>query len=74
MNREQVEAIKRSFEPGVRVKLKKLNGDWICPKEGDEGTVTAVDDAGTIHVNWDNGFRLGLMPDVDEFDVIIGKE
>ena len=38
---------------------------------GLEGTVSFVDDAGTVHVEWDNGSRLGLCPDDgDRFEVI----
>lgn len=28
---------------------------------GDEGVVTLVDSLGTVHVDWDNGIKLGLM-------------
>jgi hypothetical protein len=28
---------------------------------GTEGTVSAVDDLGTVHVNWDDGGRLGMV-------------
>jgi Domain of unknown function (DUF4314) len=30
-------------------------------RPGTLGTVTLVDDAGTIHVEWDDGRRLGLV-------------
>lgn len=30
---------------------------------GDAGKVIAVDDAGTLHVKWDSGRTLGLVPD-----------
>lgn len=28
---------------------------------GAEGTVATVDDLGTVHVNWDDGGRLGMV-------------
>lgn len=28
---------------------------------GDKGTVTGVDDIGTIHVKWDHGGSLGIV-------------
>ncbi|MDQ7877313.1 DUF4314 domain-containing protein [Microbacterium sp. QXD-8] len=31
------------------------------------GVVTGVDDAGTVHVAWDDGSTLGLIPGVDEW-------
>jgi len=34
---------------------------------GDRGTVYRVDDAGTVHVRWDNGSGLGLVPGEDSW-------
>ena len=31
------------------------------------GTVMTVDDMGHIHVNWDNGRSLALIPSEDDF-------
>lgn len=30
---------------------------------GAEGTVATVDDIGTVHVNWDDGGKLGVVTD-----------
>jgi hypothetical protein len=38
--------------------------------DGMTGTVTSVDDMGTMHMKWDNGRSLGICPDVDSFEVI----
>lgn len=37
---------------------------------GTEGTVSFVDSLGTVHVDWDDGSRLGLIPGVDRFEVL----
>jgi len=37
---------------------------------GTEGTIDDVDDAGTIHVRWDNGRNLGLIPKLDKWEVL----
>lgn len=37
---------------------------------GTAGTVTRTDERGLIHVDWDNGVGLGLLPDRDRFEVI----
>ena len=34
---------------------------------GMRGTVTFVDDVGTVHMKWDNGRTLGIVPNVDDF-------
>jgi len=37
---------------------------------GMEGTVVKVDDLGTIHVDWDNGRRLGVIPGIDSYQLL----
>ena len=35
-----------------------------------KGTITNVDDLNTIHVKWDNGSTLGLLPDLDKYVIL----
>ena len=43
-------------------------GDDPRPVEnGSRGTVRVVDDMGTVHCDFDNGRRLGLIPGEDSF-------
>jgi Domain of unknown function (DUF4314) len=37
---------------------------------GTEGIVRLIDDIGTIFADWDNGSTLGLIPQVDEWEII----
>ncbi len=37
---------------------------------GLKGKVCYVDDAGQIHVNWENGSSLAVLPEVDSFHKI----
>jgi hypothetical protein len=46
-----------------------LDANLLVPP-GTEGTVLSVDAGGTVHVQWDNGRQLGLVPDADEWEVI----
>lgn len=41
---------------------------------GIEGTVASIDDGGTVHVDWDNGSRIGLVPPGDRFQFLDGDE
>ena len=41
---------------------------------GTRGTVAAVDDVGTIHMKWDNGRTLGVVPGVDQFRKLTAQE
>ena len=54
---------------GKRVKLIEMFDDVNPVEPGTEGTVTSVG-ADVISVNWDNGRVLGMIWEVDQFDVI----
>lgn len=44
--------------------------DTQAPPVGTRGKVVFVDDAGQIHVKWDNGSSLALIPEVDKFKIV----
>lgn len=54
---------------GMRVKLIYME-DPQAPALETEGTVQFIDDIGTIHVAWDTGCSLGLVPGVDEWKIL----
>ena len=37
------------------------------------GTVESVDNAGQLHVKWDNGSTLAINPEVDKFAILEGS-
>ena len=55
---------------GKKVQLVYTDDQYTKLKPGDFGIVRLVDDTGTIHVNWENGSNLGLIPGVDKFHII----
>ncbi len=55
---EILKRLKETYPEGTRVKLVQMN-DKTAPPVGTYGTVTGVDDIGTVHVHWDNGSCLG---------------
>ena len=59
----------RARTEGARVRLIFMD-DVQSPPAGTEGTVQYVDDAGTIHVHWDTGGSLGLVPGEDEWGLV----
>lgn len=65
MGRKEVEALRKKYPKGTRVELVSLEDPYSRLPEGTRGTVDAVDDIGTIHVRWDNGSGLGIVPGVD---------
>lgn len=68
-NSDYVKAIKKIFIPGYRIKLISMNDPDGLPS-GSKGYVDFIDDAGQIHMNWDNGSSLALIYNVDEFEII----
>jgi hypothetical protein len=56
---------------GARVKLLHCNDQHTKLEPGLLGTISFVDDLGTVHVRWDNGSLLGLcVDDGDQFKII----
>lgn len=53
---------------GDRVRLIWVNDTWTRIPKGTEGTVRFIDDFGTIHVRWDDGSALGLIPGEDRWE------
>lgn len=62
----KVKMYKESYPKGTRLELIYMEDSQAVPS-GTKGTVVCVDDMGTIHMKWDNGRTLGLIPDVDSF-------
>ena len=57
---EMLKSLKNYYIPGTRVVLLKMNDAYTKLQPGAKGTVTGVDDMGTIHVSWDSGSSLGV--------------
>ena len=55
-----VDRLKAEYPAGTRVELIRMEDEYSRLKPGDRGTVTGVDDIGTIHVDWDCGSGLGV--------------
>lgn len=71
---ELVQAIKKRYPVGARVVLDFMGDDPHPIPPGTKGTVRVVDDVGTVHCNFDNGRRLGLIPGEDSFHIIDAEE
>lgn len=59
-NKETVERLRRQYPAGCRVELVRMD-DVQAPPIGTKGTVTGVDDAGSVMVKWDNGSSLSVV-------------
>lgn len=66
---KKVDRLKRMYPKGIRVIVNYMDDAYGVPS-GTTGTVRLVDDIGNIHVDWDNGSTLALIPEVDSFQVV----
>jgi hypothetical protein len=53
-----------------RVRLEYTSDPYTDLRPGAEGTVALVDSMGTVHVRWDSGSSLGLVPGEDRWTFI----
>ena len=67
--REEVECVRARYKAGMRIELIEMD-DVQAPPAGTQGTIIAVDDIGSLIVNWDNGSDLNAIPGKDRFRII----
>ena len=63
-DRKTVECLRAQYPVGCRVRLIQMD-DTQAPPIGTCGTVTGVDDTGSIMVHWDNGSGLNVVYAID---------
>lgn len=72
--RRFTERIKKNYPPGTRLELIGMDDPYTKIPSSTCGTVMCVDDIGTIHIRWDNGSSLGLVPGEDRFRRLTPEE
>jgi len=68
-NDDELKQLREKYPKGTKIRLIQMNDPQPVPN-GTVGTVAIVDDAGNIHMHWQNGRGLALIEGVDEFEVI----
>ena len=61
---DELKSLRDRYPAGTRVELLQMD-DVQAPPIGTKGTVTGVDDTGSILVNWDNGSGLNVIYGID---------
>ena len=65
-SRARLNLLRAQYPKGTRVELVHTSDPYTKLKPGTKGTVSFVDDAGTIQIDWDTGSCLGMIPGEDE--------
>lgn len=65
---------KALYPKGTRIELIEMGNDPRPIPPGTRGTVVWVDDIGTVHCDFDNGRKLGLIDGEDIFRKITEDE
>lgn len=66
-NYKMAPEIREMYPPGTRLVLHHMEDPFAPVPPGTRGTVDCVDDQAQIHMQWDNGRRLAIIPGVDSF-------
>ena len=67
VSRQMLEKLRKEYPAGTKVELICLEDPYREIPAGTIGTVEFVDDAGQIHMKWQTGSCLALIPGVDSF-------
>ena len=73
-NMSQPVSEKEMYPKGTRIELNVMNDPFAPVPSGTRGTVDHVDDMGQIHMRWDNGRTLALVPGEDSFRKLTNEE
>lgn len=71
---QRVAMIQLNYPPGTRLVLEYMDDPYAPVESGTRGSVQAVDDAGQIHMAWDNGRTLAVIPGLDTFRKLTPQE
>jgi hypothetical protein len=60
---------------GMRIRMGEMDGGELNPVDEDlEGTIHHIDDIGTLHVKWDDGRYVGVIPNVDTYQLLPAED
>ena len=69
-NERQLQALRERYPAGTIIRLNHMDDPYAPIPDGTVGEVQYIDDAGNIHMIWQNGRTLSLIEGVDDFTII----
>ena len=73
-NEHELTALRERYPVGTRIRLNHMDDPYAPIPSGTTGYVDYIDDAGNVHMKWDNGRTLSLIPGEDDFTIITNEE
>ena len=68
--KEIVEKLRVQYPVGTRIELISMDDPYSNLMPGAQGTVSVIDDTGTVFVDWDSGSKLGLVYGEDSYKAV----
>lgn len=72
--RQKTQVTKQRYPAGTRIEINNMDDPYAPIQSGTRGTVDFVDDIGTVHIKWDDGRALGIIPGEDSFRKLSPEE
>ena len=69
-NKAYLENLRKQYPVGTKIQLISMRNEKYPILPGTVGVVTHIDDAGSIHMRWENGSSLALIPEIDSFQTV----
>lgn len=73
-NKAYLEQLRKQYPIGTKLQLISMRDEKYPILPGTIGVVTHIDDMGSIHLKWQNGSSLAIIPEVDSFRVAPAAE
>ena len=68
-SKSYLEQLRKQYPKGTKLQLISMRNEKYPVLPGTVGEVTHIDDAGSIHMRWENGSSLALIPEIDSFQM-----
>lgn len=73
-NKSYLAQLRKQYPVGTKIQLISMRDEKYPILPGTIGEVTHIDDMGSIHMKWQNGSSLAIIPEVDSFRVAPAAE
>lgn len=69
-HKEYLEQLRKQYPKGTKLQMITMRNEKYPILPGTIGEVTHIDDMGSIHMKWQSGSSLAIIPEVDSFRVV----